>query len=89
MLGQGSWSTAITALFWGSSYGLGTVPNVMVAWGVGCLLMAGVAGWLARSTLRETDEGWEAHLARAGALVATGGAALAALTIIGGLIHHA
>jgi hypothetical protein len=87
MLGQGSWSTAMTALFWGTSYDIGTVPNVMVVWGVGCLIMAGLAGWLALSTLRATDGAWEANLARAAVLVATVGAVLAVLTIVGGLIH--
>jgi hypothetical protein len=89
MLGQGSWSTAITALFWGTSYDVGTVPHVMVVWGVGCLIMAGLAGWLAHGTLRATDGPWEAHLARAAVLIATVGVVLAALTIVGGLIHGA
>jgi hypothetical protein len=88
MLGQGTWSTALSALFWGTGYGIGTVPNVMVAWGIGCLVMAGLAGWLARSTLRAADGAWEGHLARAAVLVAAVGAVLATLTIIGGLIHH-
>jgi hypothetical protein len=88
MLGQGSWITALTALFWGTSYGIGTVPNVMVAWGIGCLIMDGLAGWLAHHTLRATDGAWEAHLARATVLIATAGAALAALTIVGGIVHH-
>jgi hypothetical protein len=74
-------------LFWGTSYDIGTVPNVMVVWGVGCLIMAGLAGWLALSTLRAADGAWEANLARAAVLVATVGAVLAVLTIVGGLIH--
>lgn len=88
MLGQGSWSTAVTALFWGTSYGSATVPDVMVVWGVGCLAMAGLAGWLARRTLRASDGAWEAHVARAAVLIAAAGAVLAVVTIIGGLIHR-
>jgi hypothetical protein len=87
MLGQGSWSTAITALFWGTNYDVGTVPHVMVVWGIGCLIMAGLAGWLAHRTLRATNGDWEAHLARAAVLIGTVGAVLATLTIIGGLLH--
>src|SRR4051794_33712551 len=87
MLGQGSWSIALTALFWGQSYSPGSVDGVMVAWGIGCLLMAGLAVWLAGGTLRVTGQSWEAHLARAAVLVAGVGAILAALTVIGGLVH--
>ena len=89
MLGQGSWGAAISALFWGTSYDIGAVPNVMAVGGVGSLIMAGLAAGLARGTLRATGEAWEAHLARAAVLIAAVGAALAILTIIGGLIHHA
>jgi hypothetical protein len=87
MLGQGSWSTALTTLFWGSSYEMGTVRNVMVVWGIGCLIMAGLGVWLAHTTLRVVEQAWEAHLARAAVLVAGMGAVLAILAIIGGLVH--
>ncbi len=88
MLGQGSWGTAISALFWGTNYDIGAVPNVMAVWGIGSLIMAGLAAGLANSTLRATGEAWESHLARAAVLIAAAGAALAILTIIGSLIHH-
>ena len=87
MLGQGTWSTALTTLFWGSSYDMGAVGNVMVVWGVSCLLMAGLGGWLAVSTLRVPTGTWEANLARAAAMVAAVGSVLAVLTIIGGIVH--
>lgn len=87
MLGQGTWSTALTTLFWGSSYDMGTVGNVMVVWGLGCLLMAGLGGWLAVTTLRSGSATWEAHLARAAVMVAGVGSVLAVLTIVGGLVH--
>jgi len=87
MLGQGSWSIALTALFWGESYSPGGVVGVMVAWGIGCLLMAALAAWLAGGTLRVAGPSWEGHLARAAVLVAGVGAVLAVLTIVGGLVH--
>ena len=87
MLGQGAWSTALTTLFWGTSYAPGTVPNVMAVWGVGCLVLAALGAWLAHNTLRIADQSWEAHLARAAVIVAALGALLAVLTIIGGLVH--
>lgn len=87
MLGQGTWSTALTTLFWGTSYSPDAVPHVMAVWGVGCLVVAGLGAWLARNTLRVADQAWEAHLARAAVIVAALGALLAVLTIIGGLIH--
>jgi uncharacterized membrane protein len=87
MLGQGSWSTSLTALFWGSRYQLGAVDGVMVVWGVGSLSMAVLGAWLARRTLLAREETWEAHLARAAVLVAAVGAVLAVLTVIGGLVH--
>src|SRR3712207_3344487 len=49
MMGQGSWSIALTALFWGANYQAGAVPNVMVVWGIGCLVTAGIGAWLARA----------------------------------------
>lgn len=88
MLGQGSWTTAVTALFWGTGFPDGAVPNVMAGWGIGGLVMAGVASLLARNTLRTADEAWEAHLARAAVLVAAAAAVLAVLTIVGGLAHQ-
>jgi hypothetical protein len=87
MMGQGSWSIALTALFWGVNYEAGAVPNVMVVWGVGCLVMAGLGAWLAHRTLRLVDQTWEGHLARAATLVAAAGAVLALITILGGLVH--
>lgn len=89
MLGQGSWSAAITSLFWGSNYSMGSVDRVMVAWGVSSLLMAGLALWCARSTLQVSDvhPRWEGHLARAAVLVALVGALFAVLTIVGGFLH--
>lgn len=87
MMGQGSWSTALTSLLWGTNYDVGTVPHVMAVWGIGCLIMAGLGVWLAHSTLRLSTQAWEAHLARAAVLVAAAGAVLAILTIVGGLVH--
>lgn len=87
MMGQGSWSTALSALFWGASFGAGSVPGVMVAWGIGCLVMAGLSVLLAHSTLRITDRAWEAQLARAAVIVAGVGTVLAVVTIIGALVH--
>jgi uncharacterized membrane protein len=87
MMGQGSWSNAITALFWGANYQAGAVPDVMVVWGIGCLVMAGLGAWLARRTLRLVDQTWDAHLARAATLVAAAGAVLALVTVLGGLLH--
>ncbi len=88
MLGQqGSWSTALTSLLWGTSYDIGAVDEVMVAWGVGGLLIAAVGVWLAHRTLRVVDQAWEAHLARAAVLIAAVGALLAVVAILGGLLH--
>jgi hypothetical protein len=87
MLGQGSWSIALTSLFWGENYSVGAVGNVMAAWGVGCLVMATTGAWLASSTIRTSSHTWEAHVARAAVLVAAAGAVLAVLTILGALIH--
>jgi hypothetical protein len=87
MLAQSTWSTALTTLFWGSSYSPGTVPNVMAVWGIGCLVVAGLGAWLAHHTLRVADQAWEAQLARAAVIVAALGGILAVLTIIGGLVH--
>ena len=87
MQGQGSWSTAVTSLFWGTNVDPGAVDLVMVAWGVGCLLMAGLGMGLANRTLQLEEHAWEAHLARAAVLVAAVGAVLALLTIVGGFLH--
>lgn len=87
MLGQGSWSIAITALFWGDSYPAGSVGGVMVGWGVGALLMAALGGWLASRALGVGTVGWDAHLARAAVLVAAVGALLSLLTIVGALLQ--
>ena len=51
MLAQSTWSTALTMLFWGSSYSPGTVPNVMAVWGVGSLVMAALGALLAMLTI--------------------------------------
>ena len=87
MLGQGSWSMALTSLFWGVNYQVGVVPNVMVVWGIGCLVMAGLGVWLALYTLRFAAATWEAHVARAAVFVAAAGTVLGAITILGGLVH--
>jgi hypothetical protein len=87
MMGQGSWTMALTALLWGTSYDVGTAPHVMAVWGVGCLIMSGLAVWLANGTLRLALHTWEAHLARAAVLIAAAGAVLAVISIIGGLVH--
>jgi hypothetical protein len=89
MLGQGSWSASVTALFWGSNYPMGSVDRVMVAWGASSLLMAALALWLAFRTLVSTQphEPWAAHLARAAVLVAGVGVVLAVLAIVGGFLH--
>jgi hypothetical protein len=87
MMGQGSWSIALTALFWGVNYPAGAVPDVVTVWGIGCLVMAGLGAWLSYRTLRLVDQAWEAHLARAATLVAVAGAVLAVMTILGGLVH--
>lgn len=87
MLGQSTWSTALTTLFWGTSYSPDSVPSVMTVWGIGSLVVAGLGVWLAHNTLRVADQAWEAHLARAAVIVAALGALLAVLTIIGGLLH--
>jgi hypothetical protein len=88
MLGQGSWSITLTALFWGNHYAVGSVTDVMTAWGVGCLVMAGIGALLASRTLRAGTDGWEGHLARAAVIVAAVGAVLGVLTIIGSLVHQ-
>lgn len=87
MLGQGSWSTALSTLVWGDSFGMGSVRHVMAVWGVGCLAMAALGIWLAHRTLQVADHAWEGQLARATVIVAALGALLAVLTIIGGVVH--
>ncbi|HET8560784.1 MAG TPA: hypothetical protein VFL69_09730 [Marmoricola sp.] len=87
LFGQGALGQALSALFWGSRYEIGSVPGVMAVWGFGCLVLAGLGAWLARSTLLAADRTWEADLARAALLVAALGAVIALLTIAGGLLH--
>jgi hypothetical protein len=58
---------ALTALLWGTSYDVGAAAHVMAVWGLGCLILSGLAVWLANGTLRHALHTWEAHLARASA----------------------
>jgi hypothetical protein len=56
-------------------------------WGISALVPIGVAALLAVKSLRGSDAGWPAHLARAALLLAAVAAAGAVLTTVGGLIH--
>jgi hypothetical protein len=89
MLGQGTWTAAVQSLFWGSNFPESQLPSVLGGWAVASLLLAVIAGLLARRTLTEAGgaAGWEGHLARAAVLVAAAGAVLSALGIIGALLH--
>lgn len=89
LLGQNTASTVLQWLFWGTSFTQSSVPNVMVVYAVGTLLLAVVGGLLALHTLRspEPAEPWAGHLARAALLVAALGALVSVVGIIGGLVH--
>ena len=87
VLGQGAWGTALSTLFWGRSYAMGSSIHVLTAWGVGNLIMAGLAVSLGRRTIAAEADGWASHLARAAVIVAGLGAILAVITIIGGLVE--
>jgi hypothetical protein len=58
-----------------------------IVWGVSALVPIGVAALLAMKSLRQSDAGWPAQLARAALILAAIAAAGAVLTTVGGLIH--
>jgi hypothetical protein len=58
-----------------------------LVWGVSALVPLGLAALLALKSLRGSDAGWPAHLARAALILAAVGAAGAVLTAVGGILH--
>ena len=58
-----------------------------LVWGVSALVPIGVAALLAMRSLRGSDAGWPAHLARAALILAAVAAAGAVLTAVGGILH--
>ncbi len=86
MTGQGIWTQVLQAL-WGQGFPASLVGYVLVSWAGSTLLVALVALLLARRTLRDgaAAAGWEGHLARAAVIVASVGALLSLVAILGGL----
>lgn len=90
MLGQGTWSYALQAVFWGASFPQRDVLQVIVGWAIASLMLAAAGLVLARRALRFplSDEAWEGHLARAAVIVAGVGVLVSLVGIIGGLLRY-
>jgi hypothetical protein len=89
MLGQGTWSLALQALVWGSTFQQSQIGSILAGWALATLILAGVAWLLARRTLADpvAAGAWDGHLARAAVLVAAAGAVFSVIGLVGGLVH--
>jgi len=81
MTGQGIWTQVLNAL-WGT-FPQVQVPSVLSSWAVSALLVAGAGFVLSRRAVRTSPtDAWEAHLGRAGMIVAGLTCGLAMLTLV-------